>query len=85
MQKIIDDDNGPDGMLAYAIAIANPDKNDPNWPMPSFDGCDWAAAFVKKVKENPSIAIDEGTMRAWFCGALMRGYDEHAMRVAKPN
>ncbi len=76
------DDDGPDGMLAYVNAIKNPDKNDPTWPLPSFDGKDWAEAFVAKVKVNPNIATDEGTMIAWFCGALMRGYDECMLRMA---
>ncbi len=76
------DDDGPDGMLAYINAIKNPDKTDPTWPLPSFDGRDWAEAFVEKVKVNPNIATDEGTMLAWFCGSLMRGFDECMMRMA---
>lgn len=46
----------------------------------SFDGKVWAEAFVRHVKANPGIATDEGTMLAWFCNALMRGWDEHARR-----
>jgi len=46
----------------------------------SFDGQVWARDFVETAKSNPSIATDEGTMLAWFCSALMRGYDEHRWR-----
>jgi hypothetical protein len=69
------DNNKPDGMLAYQLAIRSPDKNDPNWPMPSFDARDWADAFCK---QHP--AVDHGTALAWFAGALMRGFDEAAVR-----
>jgi len=47
-------------------------------PMQSFDAREWAESFVAHVKANPDIATDEGTMIAWFAGALMRGWDEHA-------
>jgi hypothetical protein len=67
------DNNEPDGMVAYALAIANPSRDDPSWPLPSFDARDWAKAFCKI---NPDM--DESTMVAWFANALMRGYDEHA-------
>lgn len=79
------DENEPDGMLAYAMRIANPEKyrDDPNWPLPSFDARDWAAAFCEKARTNPNFATDEGNMIGWFANALMRGFDEHAMRVAK--
>ena len=52
-----------------------PPKERPDWPLPSFDARDWAAAFCK---EHPDI--DEGTMIAWFANALMRGFDEAASR-----
>ncbi|RVT91392.1 hypothetical protein EOD42_22315 [Rhodovarius crocodyli] len=65
----------PDGMLAYALAIQNPSREDPNWPLPSFDAQDWATAFCEK---NPGV--DEGVALAWFSNALMRGFDEHAYR-----
>lgn len=55
-----------------------PPHKRPDWPLPSFDARDWAAAFCKL---NPSI--DEGLMIVWFANALMRGYDEHAARTAK--
>jgi len=51
----------------------------PDWPLPSFDARDWAAAFLKI---NPHCGIDDGTMIAWFANALMRGFDEHARRQA---
>lgn len=76
-------DDGPDGMLAYALAIENPSRDDPNWPLPSFDARHWAEAFVALVKQKPDIATDEGTMTTWFAGALMRGYDEHARLIGK--
>lgn len=65
-----------DGMLAYQQAIANPSKDDPTWPLPSFDARDWAESFCKTFPNGP----DEATMLAWFAGALMRGFDERALR-----
>jgi hypothetical protein len=41
----------------------------------SFDARDWAKAFVTVVQGKPEVATDEGTMLAWFSGAIMRGYD----------
>lgn len=69
-----------DGMAAYAEAISNPRRDDPSWPLPSFDAVDWAVAFVKLAREKPEIATDEATMLAWFANALMRGYDEAKRR-----
>jgi hypothetical protein len=63
-----------------------PPHERPDWPLLSFDARDWAAAFCKIANEkfgfkdaagNP---LDEGWMVAWFAGALMRGFDEHAAR-----
>jgi hypothetical protein len=54
-----------------------PPHERPDWPLPSFDARDWATAFCKL---NPTM--DEGTMLTWFANALMRGFDEHAARVA---
>jgi len=51
-------------------------QHDPNWPIQSFDAQDWAKAFCKKFHEYNRP--DEGTMLAWFAGALMRGWDEHS-------
>jgi len=76
-------DDGPDGMLAYALAIANPSRGDPNWPLPSFDAKDWAEAFCAIVAKNHGIALDEGWIIGWFANALMRGFDEHAMHTAQ--
>lgn len=68
--------------LQFEIDNANvPKEQRSDWPLPSFDAQDWAKAFVKKVGENTAIATDEGAMIAWFAGALMRGFDEHASRV----
>jgi hypothetical protein len=71
----------PDGMLAYALAIANPTRDDPNWPLPSFDAKDWAEAFCQIISDGR--AIDEDFMVTWFANALMRGYDEAAQRRSK--
>jgi hypothetical protein len=60
--------------LEYEIENANtPLKERSDWPLPSFDARDWAEAFCKRF---PDCGIDEGTMLAWFAGALLRGYDE---------
>lgn len=75
-------DDGPDGMLAYQMAIRNPNRDDPNWPLPSFDARDWAQAFVDMLDTHPEAATDKGTMVGWFANALMRGYDEAVMRMA---
>lgn len=74
-------DDGPDGMLAYNLAIRSPDRNDPNWPLPSFDALDWAKAFCEIATKLGHPGIDEGWMTTWFAGALMRGYDEHAKQM----
>lgn len=57
----------------------------PDWPLPSFDARDWAAAFCKIAtglgyKDAEGKSIDEGWMVTWFANSLMRGYDEHASR-----
>jgi hypothetical protein len=54
-----------------------PPHERPDWPLPSFDARDWAAAFCKL---NPTM--DEGTMLTWYANALRRGFDEHAARAA---
>lgn len=54
-----------------------PPKERSDWPLPSFDAQDWAEAFCKLFPQ-----MDEGLMLTWFAGALMRGYDEHAARMA---
>lgn len=68
--------------------MADP-KDDPNWPLPSFDARDWAEAFCKRfaVCEPNGLVVDdaEGLMTTWFATALMRGWDEHAGRIAALN
>lgn len=60
----------------FEIEHANtPPQERPDWPLPSFDARDWAAAFIAK---NPNCGVDEETMLGWFANALMRGFDEHA-------
>jgi hypothetical protein len=78
-------DDGPDGMLAYTLAIQNPSRDDPNWPLPSFDARDWAKTFCETAAKLGHSGIDEAWMVGWFANALMRGYDQHAMEMAKEN
>lgn len=70
-----------DGMTAYVNAITNPSRDDPSWPLPSFNAQDWAKAFCEIAAKNGHPGIDEGWMIGWFSNALMRGYDEHARRA----
>lgn len=70
----------PDGMLAYLIAIQNPQRDDPNWPVPSFDARDWAEAFCRQYP-----AIGEDVMIGWFANALMRGFDEAGKWLLAPH
>jgi hypothetical protein len=68
----------------FEIEHTNTPKEDrPDWPLPSFDARDWAAAFCKIAKKH-GHDIDEEWMVTWFANALMRGYDEHASRSKKP-
>jgi hypothetical protein len=73
----------PDGMAAYALAIKNSSRDDPNWPLPSFDAKDWAEAFCKTAAKLGHPGIDEEWMIGWFANALMRGYDEANMRTSR--
>lgn len=62
-----------------------PDNERPDWPLPSFDARDWAAAFCKIAtdlgyKDAEGKPIDEGWMISWFANSLMRGFDENASR-----
>lgn len=63
-----------------------PPKERPDWPLPSFDAVDWAAAFCKIAndkfgfKDAEGKPIDEGWMIGWFANALMRGFDEATAR-----
>lgn len=45
------------------------------------DAMIWAERFVKRVKEKPSIATDEGTMLAWFAGAIESGRDSERIKT----
>lgn len=71
-----------------------PPQERPDWPLPSFDARDWAAAFCKRFKVTRRTAgwreavfaapvEDEDLMVTWFANALMRGYDEHAARSTR--
>jgi hypothetical protein len=62
--------------------LAEATEND-NDLFSDFDARHWAERFVARVKERPQIATDEGTMLAWFSGAIMTGYDS-AKREGKP-
>jgi hypothetical protein len=64
-------------------ASGKPDSERPDWPLPSFDAQDWAAAFCKIAKAK-GLDIDEEWMVTWFANALMRGFDEHAARNRVP-
>lgn len=55
-----------------------PPEERPDWPLPSFDARDWAAAFVKTF---PNAGVDEDTMLGWFAAALMRGYDQRTSEI----
>lgn len=35
----------------------------------------WVQEWMEIIKKNPTIPHDEGTMLAWFSGAIMTGYD----------
>lgn len=66
-------------------ASGKPENERPDWPLPSFDAQDWAAAFCKVAngfgfKDNEGKPIDEGWMISWFANALMRGFDEATAR-----
>jgi len=69
-------------------ASGKPDHERPDWPLPSFDAHDWAAAFCKIAtnlgyKGTDGKPIDEEWMTTWFANALMRGFDEHVARTAR--
>lgn len=76
-------DAEPDGMLAYGAAMANPSRDDPTWPLPSFDARDWAKQFMATAERIGRDKIDEELMVTWFANALMRGYDEAARRTPR--
>jgi len=66
-------DDEPDGMFKYLQVIRDPQahRDDPNWPLPSFDARDWAQAFCERYPQ-----MDQDVMLTWFANALMRGYDQ---------
>lgn len=72
---------------AQWAASGRPDNERPDWPLPSFDAKDWAAAFCKIANEDLGYRdpagdpIDEGWMIGWFANALMRGLDEGRVRT----
>lgn len=64
-----------------------PPHERPDWPLPSFDAADWARAFCRIAgergyRDHDGAPIDEAWMISWFANALMRGFDEHAARMA---
>lgn len=62
--------------LQYEIDNASvPLEQRQDYPFCSFDADDWAKAFCL---QNPGFDVD--VARAWFAGALMRGFDEQASR-----
>jgi len=68
-------------------ASGKPDHERPDWPLPSFDAQDWAAAFCKVAtnlgyKDAEGKPVDEGWMIGWFANALMRGFDEASSRAS---
>jgi hypothetical protein len=58
-------------------------RDDPNWPLPSFDAQDWAAAFRETAVRLGYSDMDEGWLISWFANALMRGYDEGRGRAER--
>lgn len=73
----------PDGMIAYQMAMDHPDRNDPTWPLPSFDAKDWADEFCRIARDEVGLQhLAVEWMQAWFANALMRGWDEHARQTA---
>lgn len=69
-------DDGPDGMLALAIAV-----REGKWPH-TMDARIWAREWAETLAKRPDIPQDGGTMIAWFASAIMAGYDTAQMRRA---
>lgn len=66
-------------------ANTNPEDR-PDWPLPSFDASEWAAAYCKIAnrmgyKNSLGEPMDEAWMTTWFANALMRGHDEAVSRM----
>ncbi len=55
----------------------------PDWPLPSFDARDWAAAFGKVAVELGYSDMDGAWLTTWFANALMRGYDERDSQIQR--
>jgi len=55
-----------------------PPEERPDWPLPSFDACDWAVAFRKTAIKLGYSDMDQEWLQTWFANALMRGYDERS-------
>ena len=70
--------NGDRAEYELANAEAPADQRS-DWPLPSFDARDWAAAFCAR-----NTGADESVMIAWFANALMRGFDEGVARTTRP-
>ena len=69
---------------AYEIEHADvPARERPDWPLPSFDARDWAAAFRETAVSLGYADMDEGWLTTWFANALMRGFDEATARMAR--
>lgn len=52
------------------------DNDNDNDLLATRDAMVWASRFVKRVREQPSIATDEGAMLAWFSGAMVTSYED---------
>jgi hypothetical protein len=51
----------------------------------STDAQVWAEEFIKRVQNDPTLALDEGTMIGWFANAIMAGYDEARRKYEMTN
>jgi hypothetical protein len=51
----------------------------------STDAQVWAEEFIKRVQNDPTRALDEGTMIGWFANAIMAGYDEARRKYEMTN
>jgi hypothetical protein len=54
----------------FAAPAGQHDARDPNWLLSTMDGKDWADEFCRL-----NNAANHGMMLAWFCNAIMVGYD----------
>ncbi len=43
----------------------------------------WAKEWIKIIKKNPTIPMDEECMIGWFANAIMAGYDAAMLRSQK--